>query len=49
MELLAIIYIIGVVAYFRKTDERQRENGLLIMWALLTFPVLIALGRWLTS
>ncbi len=49
MELLAIIYVIGVVAYFHKTTERQRENGLLIMWGLLTIPVLIALARWLTS
>jgi len=41
MELLAIVWIVGLVAYFMLTNERQRENNLLIMWGLLVLSIFI--------
>lgn len=38
MELLAALWIIGIIVYFSTTTERQRENHLLVMWGLLLVP-----------
>lgn len=40
MAALTIIWILGFGLYFWKTDERQRENHLLVMWGLLLLPVI---------
>ena len=45
MELLAVIYVAGILFYFTRTSERQRENHLLIVWGLLLIPCIIGLVR----
>ena len=40
MALLAVIWIVGLVAYFGLTTERQRENYLVIAWIAMLSPVL---------
>jgi len=40
MESLAIVWLVGLVVYFVTTNERQRENNLLIMWGLLLLPAI---------
>ena len=40
MAALTLIWIVGLGLYFWKTNERQRENHLLVMWALLLVPVI---------
>lgn len=39
MELLAVMWVAGLVAYFSLTTERQRENLLLVTWGLMLLPV----------
>ena len=41
MEILAALWILGLVVYFSVTDERQRENHLVVMWGLLLLPVIV--------
>lgn len=38
MEALAVIWVVGLIIYFTKTTERQRENHLLVMWGILLAP-----------
>lgn len=38
MEALAVVWLIVLAIYFTRTNERQRENHLLVMWALLLAP-----------
>ena len=45
MEFLAIAWIVGLVAYFKLTTERQRENILLVTWGLMLLPVIYYLIR----
>ena len=45
MALLAILWIGGLVAYFLLTDERQRENTLLIAWIVMALPVVYGIFR----
>lgn len=40
MELLIPAWIIGLVAYFHFTTERQREQVLLVTWGLMLLPVI---------
>jgi len=40
MELLAVAWVLGLIAYFGFTTERQRENHLLIAWIFLLLPAL---------
>ena len=40
MEVLAILWVVGLIAYFMLTSQRQRENLLLITWGLMLLPVL---------
>lgn len=42
MELLAVLWVFGLLAYFAFTTERQRENNLLVLWLLLLLPVFLA-------
>jgi hypothetical protein len=42
VELLTALWLGGVVFYFWKTDERARENHLLLMWCLMLLPT----GYW---
>ena len=37
--LLAISWVVALIIYFALTDERQRENNLVVMWLLLLAPV----------
>ena len=39
MEILALIWVGGLIAYFSFTTERQRENILLVTWILMLLPV----------
>lgn len=41
MELLAVLWVVGIIVYFSVTSERQRENHLVVMWALLLAPAII--------
>lgn len=38
MGILALLWGLGLLAYFAYTNERQRENVLLIMWGLMLLP-----------
>lgn len=38
MELLIPAWICGLIVYFAFTTERQRENLLLITWAIMLLP-----------
>ncbi|MGE5522375.1 MAG: hypothetical protein ACM3SS_01575 [Rhodospirillaceae bacterium] len=49
MELLAVLYIAGLIFYFVKTTEEQRERHLLVMWGLLLLPVVVGLVRLLLA
>ena len=40
MELLAVVWIVAVIVYFSVTNERQRENYLVVMWIALLLPVI---------
>ena len=40
MELLAVLWVAGLILYFSLTSERTRENNLVILWILLALPVL---------
>lgn len=39
MELLALLWIGGLILYFKFTTQRQRENYLLVAWAVLLSPI----------
>ena len=39
MEVLALAWVAGLIAYFSLTTERQRENFLLATWILMLLPV----------
>ena len=39
MELLAVLWVAGLLCYFSFTSERTRENNLVILWILLALPV----------
>jgi hypothetical protein len=41
MELLAVLWVFGLLVYFSVTNERQRENHLLVMWLLLLLPAIL--------
>ena len=48
MELLIPVWLIGLAWYFTKTTPQQREDHLLIMWAVLLAPVVfLPLWYWL--
>lgn len=40
MVVLTLAWIVVLVLVFNFTNERQRENMLLIFWALLLLPVI---------
>jgi hypothetical protein len=39
---LAVLWVLGIIVYFALTNERQRENNLVIMWGLLLLAVVIS-------
>lgn len=39
MELLAVLWVTGLILCFSFTSERMRENNLVILWILLALPV----------
>lgn len=41
MGAIAILWVVGIIAYFVFTDERQREQNLVWMWAILFAPAVI--------
>jgi len=41
MWLLALLWISGLVAFFTLTNERQRENILVVAWILLLLPAIV--------
>lgn len=45
MELLALAWIGGLIAYFHFTTEEQRQGALLIVWVLMLLPVLYWGGK----
>lgn len=49
MEILAILWIAGLIAYFAFTTERQRENFLLVAWIALGGSALVPVIGWLLS
>lgn len=49
MEVLVILWIAGLIAYFSLTTERQRENYLLVAWIVLGGSALVPVIGWLLS
>jgi DMSO reductase anchor subunit len=48
VEILAVLWVAGLVLYFRFTSERGREDNLLVLWILLSLPVAgYPITRWL--
>ena len=45
MEILALFWVAGLIAYFSMTTERQRENLLLVTWGLMLVPVVYFVVR----
>lgn len=48
MELLIVLWLVGIAAYFYFTTPRQRENYLLVAWIVLLAPIAIPIFNWLT-
>lgn len=49
LALLAILWIVGLIVYFTKTTEAQRQGHLVIVWGLMLVPSVIGLLRLLFS
>ena len=45
MELLTLLWLGGLIAYFHFTTEEQRQGHLLIVWGLMLLPVLYWGGK----
>lgn len=42
--ILAGAWVAGLFAYFKYTNERQRENILLLVWLAMLVPVILAIA-----
>ena len=49
MEVFAILWVAGLIAYFSLTTERQRENYLLVAWIVLGGAAFLPIIGWLLS
>ena len=47
MELLAVVWGVGLILYFSLTTERQRENNLLVVWILMGTAAILPLIIWM--
>jgi hypothetical protein len=47
MELLAVVWVVGLILYFSLTTERQRQNNLLVVWILMGAAAILPLIIWL--